>query len=141
MSKRRKRAYDFRVRPVNIEGTTLYNNVTIPYCTNCRGELTLDSKNGPMRHLDPKTARLSSRELIPKRGRKLKDESPSASKQAIMDREKARMKEFRKKKKDRKQQKREALDRLHERKKAERAARRKAKEAELGLVSALKTTR
>ena len=123
MSKRRKREYDFRVRKVPIGDTRLYNDVTIPYCTNCRGELVLDSKNGPMRHLDPKTARLSCRELIHKRGRKLKYESPSASKQAIMDRDRARKKAIRKKKKDRKQQKKEALDRLHVKKRAERAKR------------------
>ena len=123
MSKRRKREYEFRVRKVPIGDTRLYNDVTIPYCTNCREELVLDSKNGPMRHLDPKTARLSCRELIPKRGRKLKDESLSVSKQVIMDREKARMKEIRKKKKDKKNQARERLDRLHVKKRAERAKR------------------
>ena len=89
MSKRRKREYDFRVRKVPIGDTRLYNDVTISYCTNCREELVLDSKNGPMRHLDPKTARLACRELIPKRGRKLKYESPSASKQAKMAMDKA----------------------------------------------------
>ena len=123
MSKRRKREYDFRVRKVPIGDTRLYNDVTIPYCTNCRGELVLDSRNGPMRHLDPKTARLSCRELIPKRGRKLKYESPSASKQANIDRTKASMKEIRKKKKDKKNQARERLDRLHVKKRAERAKR------------------
>ena len=123
MSKRRKREYDFRVRKVPIGDTRLYNDVTIPYCTNCREELVLDSKNGPMRHLDPKTARLSCRELIPKRGKKLKYESPGASKQAIRDRNKASMKVIRKKKKDRKKQKKEALDRLHVKKRAERAKR------------------
>ena len=123
MSKRRKREYDFRVRKVPIGDTRLYNDVTIPYCTNCREELVLDSKNGPMRHLDPKTARLSCRELIPKRGRKLKYESPGASKQANIDRTKASMKEIRKKKKDKKNQARERLDRLHVKKRAERAKR------------------
>ena len=123
MSKRRKREYDFRVRKVPIGDTRLYNDVTIPYCTNCREELVLDSKNGPMRHLDPKTARLSCRELIPKRGRKLKYESPSASKQAKMAMDKAQKKEIRKKKKDKKNQARERLDRLHVKKRAERAKR------------------
>ena len=123
MSKRRKREYDFRVRKVPIGDTRLYNDVTIPYCTNCREELVLDSKNGPMRHLDPKTARLSCRELIPKRGRKLKYESPGASKQAKMDMDKARKKEIRKTKKDKKNQARERLDMLHVKKRAERAKR------------------
>ena len=123
MSKRRKREYDFRVRKVPIGDTRLYNDVTIPYCTNCRGELVLDSRNGPMRHLDPKTARLSCRELIHKRGRKLKYESPSASKQANIDRTKMSMKEIWKKKKDKKNQARERLDRLHVKKRAERAKR------------------
>ena len=123
MSKRRKREYDFRVRKVPIGDTRLYNDVTIPYCTNCRGELVLDSRNGPMRHLDPKTARLSCRELIPKRGDKFKYESPSASKQAKMDMDRARKKEIRKKKKDKKNQARERLDRLHVKKRAERAKR------------------
>ena len=127
MPKRRKREYEFRVRKVPIGDTRLYNDVTIPYCTNCREELVLDSKNGPMRHKKPETARLSCRELIPKRGRKLKYESPSASKQAIKDRNKASMKVIRKKKKDRKNQARERLDKYTAKRTAERAAKREAK--------------
>jgi len=80
-----------------------------------------------MRHLDPKTARLSCRELIPKRGDKFKYESPSASKQAKMDMDKARKKEIRKKKKDKKNQARERLDKYTAKRTAERAAKREAK--------------
>jgi len=81
------------------------------------------------------------RASIPKRGDKFKYESPSASKQAVRDSNKARMKEIWKKERDKKNRVRERLDKYHVKRKAYRAARRKATEAEQSLVSALKTTR
>ena len=63
------------------------------------------------------------------------------AKQAVRDRDKVRKRQFRKKKKDKMNRVRERLDKYHEKRKAYRAARRKATEAEQSLVSALKTTR
>ena len=128
MSKRRKREYDFRVRKVPIGDTRLYNDVTTPYCNNCRGRLVLDRTNCTMRHEDPETDALSScKELIHKRGPKFQYEDAIALKQLTIARDKASMKVSRKKKKDKKKQKREALDRLTAKRKAEKAAKREAK--------------
>ena len=128
MSKRRKREYDFRVRKVPIGDTRLYNDVTTPYCTNCRGILILDRTNCTMRHEDPETDALSScKELIHKRGPKFQYEDVIALKQLTIARARASVKVCRKKKKDKKQQKREALDRLAAKRKAEKAAKREAK--------------
>ena len=124
MSKRRKREYDFRVRKVPIGDTRLYNDVTTPYCTNCKGILILDRTNCTMRHEDPETDALSScKELIHKRGPKFQYEDAIALKQSTIARDRASAIVCWKKKKDKKQQKREALDRLHVKKRAERAKR------------------
>ena len=81
-----------------------------------------------MRHVDTVVDALSScRASIPTRGAKFKYETASASEQAEKSHRRKRQKAIRKKAKDRKNQKRKGLDRLNERKKAERAAKREAK--------------
>ena len=116
------RQYDFRVRKVHT-GNRLYEDRTIPYCTRCKGELTLDRLTSTMRHVDTVVDALSScRASIPTRGAKFKYETASASEQAKKSHIRKHQKAIRKKAKDRKNQKAKGLDRLNERKKAERAA-------------------
>ena len=121
------RSYDFRVKKVHT-GNRLYEDRTIPYCTRCKGELTLDRLTSTMRHVDTVVDALSScRASIPTRGAKFKYETASASEQAKKSNTKKHKKAIQKKAKDRKDQVRERLDKYHAKRKAERAAKREAK--------------
>ena len=120
------RSYDFRVRKVHT-GNRVYEDRTIPYCTRCKGELTLDRLTSTMRHVDTVVDASSCRASIRKRGAKFKYETASASEQAKKSHIRKHQKAIQKKAKDRKDQARERLDRHTAKRTAERAARRKEK--------------
>ena len=124
MAKKRKRDYDFRIRKTEV-GSGLYEDRKIPFCIRCKAQLIPDWKTSSNIHLctvpdvpPPSYCKV----LFPKRGPKFKYKSENEVREEIKFRDRARKQKLRKKAKDRKDQKKEALDRLNERKRAERAA-------------------
>ena len=130
MAKSRKRNYGFRLRKTEIGGW-LYEDRKIPVCIDCDAQLIPDWKTSANVHLCPVPDVPPPSDckvlLFPKRGPNFKYKTTEEAREEVKFRDRVRKQKLREKTKEKKGRKKGALDRLNERKKAERAVKRKPK--------------